>query len=205
MKTKLLFIIGLFVLVACSGNRIESNVQDSTQTLDSVAENTIVQKQETANQSEEKQIEIQQNCDGTANDILLLKSNTELFNSFFEEIKKWKKENDANDLDNDGIFTGITKPLLKDFLSNIDIEKLKTEESFEKEYEFNIMPKAYRNKEKCPDGIRLYYYKESCRFRLCVDNSYYVKEADLCTEGSIIYSFKIKHNRIIDLEITAAG
>jgi hypothetical protein len=169
MKLKSAIIIGIFLFTAC-GN---------------------VCGNKSYNQIEEKQTEIKAYCNESIEDILLLKSNAELFNSLFDEIEKWKVENNAEDLSNNNAFGEITKPVLQDFLENLDIEEFKTQGIFSQKYEFVIMPKEFESEENCADSIILYY--EECGFRLCVHTNFYVEDVG-CDESLTTYYFKIKEN-----------
>ncbi len=92
----------------------------------------------------------------------------------------------------------ITYEMLFDFLKDIDKKKFSTTNNFEKTYNENT------GKEKSHKyTIMLTFYPSECGYRLVVNH--FIEAKEWSDEISVIYSFRILDDRIVDFVRQEAG
>ncbi len=139
-----------------------------------------------------------------ADDILLLKSNKDLFNSFFDNVEKWYLDNDISINMDDSVFVSITKPLFNTFLADLDEKEFVRNMEFSKVYEFDKFPSEYANGRSCEDIIYLHFSEDECLYILGVNNSFYIEDFG-CSEQGVVYQFKILDDKITVIRVDIVG
>lgn len=99
-------------------------------------------------------------------------------------------------------FVDITQQYLINFLNDLNIDSLRINGFFEKEYDFN---KKSQNTDQviCQDAISVAYLEKDCSFMLHVLNTNFID--GWCGESSVVYLFKIKNDKVIDFIRREAG
>jgi hypothetical protein len=140
-------------------------------------------------------------CDNTPLEFLKL-MDKHIKAGFFQQLDSIRKvQYSKNDQDTD-IFVDLTPKLLDKFLKDLNKDQLAKTGNFEKEYNFNIAPKKYKDSKECKDKISITYDKKYCGFRLVIYNEFF---AEWCQESTVVYGFKINGDRIYDFSRNEAG
>ncbi len=142
-------------------------------------------------------------CTAKANDFLKLKDKALQKEFFFmlDSIRKVQYPDNDQELT---IMVDLTPEYLNKFLADLNNDSLRLKNTFEKEYHFNIAPKGYTDPKVCKDKIQITFDEEHCSFRMNIYNTFLV-EPNWCTESTIVYTFKIEGDRIIDFGRNEAG
>ncbi len=98
----------------------------------------------------------------------------------------------------------ITREMLRQFLSEINIDSLALSGSIEKVYFFNISPPAYSDSKLCEDKITIQYFEDDCTYRMTIDTIYMV-EGDCIGGSQVSYGFRIEGDKIVDFTRQEAG
>jgi len=142
-------------------------------------------------------------CASKANDFLKLKDKALQKEFFFmlDSIRKVQYPDNDQELT---IMVDLTPEYLNKFLTDLNKDSLRLNNTFEKEYHFNIAPKGYTDPKVCKDKIQITFDEEYCSFRMVIYNTFFV-EPNWCTESTIVYTFRIEEDRIIDFGRNEAG
>lgn len=137
-------------------------------------------------------------------DVLNMKTDETLLQSFFTEIDSWHNNHEQGVLKNDAVFVPVTKAFFLDFLNHIKKGQLKNDKEFVRNYDFKIAPAAYTDKKECADKMSLVYQDSDMAYSLTVENNFYVQDFG-CSEHQIIYRFKIENKKVRILYISIVG
>ncbi len=136
-------------------------------------------------------------------DINIMVKDKKMVKSFFKQVNSWREKNDKKkEFLDDSIFVCLNEEKLINFLSNIKKNKVKN--SFEKKYEYNSSPLAYKSKRKCEDFIRINFDEKECIYIITIKNSFYVEGLG-CSEHDLFYEFKINKRDVKLINIDGAG
>lgn len=132
-------------------------------------------------------------------------SNSELQNDLFfhiDSIRKFQYPNNDQDSCNS---VELTPELLTKFLKDLNTDTLLETSSFKAFYHFNIFCPSFSDNETCKDKISVQFSKETCNFRMVIDNTYLVEQNDCIGGSQVVYSFRISNNKIVDFGRQEAG
>ncbi len=130
-------------------------------------------------------------------------NNKEFQNKFFILLDSVRNfQHPPNDKEKE-MMVDLNQKLLNQFLKDIDTKEFSKNNTFEKEYHFNIAPKNYSDPADCKDKISVQYFPGK-GYRVVIFNTFLV-EPNWCTEHTVVYGFEIKGNRIINFGRNEAG
>lgn len=127
-----------------------------------------------------------------------------LQDDFFKQrdsVQKAQYPNSDQDIKNS---VDLTRQMLMQFLKDFNIETFKKTGTYENYYFFNISPPQFKDSKVCKDKISVQYFKESCTYRMIIENVYMV-EKDCIGGQQVSYTFKIIKNKIADFGRDEAG
>lgn len=124
--------------------------------------------------------------------------------NFIYKIDSVRKTQHPNGIEDKEIFVDFDKKMLSQFLKDIKQKEFSENNTFEKEYHFNIAPKEYSDPEICKDKISISFFPESCSYLIKIHNTFLVPD-NWRTESDVLYYFDLKKSKINYFNIQEAG
>jgi hypothetical protein len=124
--------------------------------------------------------------------------------NFIYKIDSVRKIQYPNGREDKEIFVDFDKKMLSQFLKDINQKEFYKNNTFEKEYHFNIAPRKYSDPEICKDKISIEFFSETCVYCIRINNTFLVPD-NWCTESEVIYYFDLKNGKIDYFNIQQVG
>jgi len=187
----LTILLAILLLYSCANDDENKNIKVATGDDKTIQEHYLDSQAHTQNDISE--------C--TALEFLKLSNkNTEA--SFFHQLDSVRILQSSKNDEGSSIFVDLNSKLLTKFLKDLDTTQLVKTGNFTKEYYFNIAPQKFHDSKNCKDRISLDFDKQTCSFKIVVYNEFF---AEWCQESNVIYTFKIKAEKICNFKRDVAG